>query len=283
MKIISLKGLFKRKESDSVLMFILKRFTLFFTIIVFVFNFRVFRADIINLHRDWSGQTKQYEKAVERFKSELEKEKDTIVMKDLPSKNFAKRLANEFIVGDPDYFYAEKIAYGVQGKNDYVFYVTYIAKGEELVNAKKDFNERIQKIADTIDKSLSDFEKVSLVRKYLVENLKYDRSSNPIHNPYIMLVKGIGVCSGFCQLFKAICSKIGVDSEIVWTTYDAHAWNIVKVDGVWYHIDITYLDEGWSDNDYFLVPDNVIYGKGHHFWTVSGTKEICCFSYKYLI
>ena len=31
----------------------------------------------------------------------------------------------------------------------------------------------------------------------------------------------------------------GYESEIIWVTNKTHYWNIIKIDGVWYHMDST--------------------------------------------
>ncbi len=53
------------------------------------------------------------------------------------------------------------------------------------------------------------------------------------------------VCGGFSSLFKAMCDEAKI--KCIYITGQAgctdncwHAWNIVKLDGVWYSMDITW-------------------------------------------
>lgn len=56
---------------------------------------------------------------------------------------------------------------------------------------------------------------------------------------------------------KAVFDVLGIDSKIIHSTENGeHAWNVVKIDGKWYHLDVTF-DGGVDSPDYayFNVPD----------------------------
>ena len=62
-----------------------------------------------------------------------------------------------------------------------------------------------------------------------------------------------GVCSDYAALFKRLCLKAGIPCKIaVGCGYDtkrdigAHAWNVVKLKGKWYHIDPFWADCGYK-------------------------------------
>ena len=95
----------------------------------------------------------------------------------------------------------------------------------------------IQKIIDeTIDTSMSDYEKIKAIHDYIVVNTVYDQEN---------------------------LEKNSIP-DIDYT----HAWNIVKLDGQWYHVDTTFDDpiddtmEHPYDNlryDYFLINDDQMF------------------------
>lgn len=71
------------------------------------------------------------------------------------------------------------------------------------------------------------------------------------------------VCGGYASLFYELCKYAGLDcqivtgdADIVGTGYTFHAWNIVKYDDKWYHIDVCWDDTGKNGNairyDWFL-------------------------------
>ena len=73
------------------------------------------------------------------------------------------------------------------------------------------------------------------------------------------------VCQGYSQAFKLVCDVLEIPCILVegWGGGDPHEWNYVKLDGLWYAVDVTYDDpvvsgvrgneSGWERHDYFLV------------------------------
>ena len=54
------------------------------------------------------------------------------------------------------------------------------------------------------------------------------------------LVRGLAVGEGFAMAFKALCDELRFDCRVVLGYIDdrVHAWNIVSLDGDYYHIDV---------------------------------------------
>lgn len=67
-------------------------------------------------------------------------------------------------------------------------------------------------------------------------------------NPYGALINGQAICMGYTTTFKIFMDFLGVENVIVRgeALDEEHAWNMVKLDGNWYHVDCT-----WDD----FVPD----------------------------
>ena len=63
------------------------------------------------------------------------------------------------------------------------------------------------------------------------------------------------VCEGYARCYKVLMDKAGIPTEVVSgknrTDEDlsSHAWNLVNLDGTWYHVDVT-----WDDQDYVFDP-----------------------------
>lgn len=84
----------------------------------------------------------------------------------------------------------------------------------------------------------------------------------------LQILYNLAVCEGYAKAFSALCYKAGIQTEYVIGrgNNSSHGWNLVRVDGVWYQIDVT-----WDSNNttvrnneaniyykYFLLPDNVM-------------------------
>ena len=64
---------------------------------------------------------------------------------------------------------------------------------------------------------------------------------------YGALVEHLAVGEGFAMAYKALCDEFGIDCRVVIGRKNgvAHAWNIVKLDGDWFHVDVSACeDEG---------------------------------------
>jgi hypothetical protein len=139
--------------------------------------------------------------------------------------------------------------------------------------------ERTNSIANDIIKNIikpemNEYERVLTVHDYLIKNSRYDKlnaSKNTVppeeHEAYGVLVKGIGVCDSYSKAMKLLLEKTGVYCLIVegskaGNTIQSlddvdHAWNIVRIDGEYYHVDTT-----WNDVNEGKGSINMVY---HHF------------------
>ncbi len=93
----------------------------------------------------------------------------------------------------------------------------------------------------------SDYHTVLDIYCWLLDNLTYTNSGDMIeHTAYGALVNRSCVCEGYASAFYRLCLECGIDCRFV--TGDilggGHAWNMVKLGGVYYEIDAT--------NDIFL-------------------------------
>ena len=65
-----------------------------------------------------------------------------------------------------------------------------------------------------------------------------------------------------------LCRELGVDCRIVYGQEDwiEHCWNIVRIDGSYYHVDISAAIEDGAEAG-FLMNDEMAWG--HYRWDVS--------------
>ena len=77
---------------------------------------------------------------------------------------------------------------------------------------------------------------------------------------YDLLVHGSTVCAGYAELYTQILNSAGVPCITVTSDEMEHAWNLVQLDGSWYHVDVTWDDPtgdiyGRVRHTYFLLTD----------------------------
>ena len=98
----------------------------------------------------------------------------------------------------------------------------------------------------------SPLEKLLAVHDKMVENYKYDYSATsddilPFH-AYGIFKNNTAVCQGYAQAYYMILRELGIEANFCRSDSINHLWNYVKLDGKWYHVDVTWDDPNKTDN-----------------------------------
>lgn len=168
----------------------------------------------------------------------------------------------------------------------------YKYTGDALDDVIDDYNNRLDVIANHFS-ALSDIEAVVAVNDYLAAHYEYDADglatdpANAVRDAYSMLLKRKAVCQGYALLFTAIVEKLNIESASVVSLSMNHQWNVVKLDGYWYHIDVTWDDpegvpDGYTYHDYMLHSDEAMSERLNHYdWVRIDNKTDTCFDTTY--
>ncbi len=140
---------------------------------------------------------------------------------------------------------------------------------------------------------MTDFEKEMQIIQYLVANTVYPYErylagldTREDHNAYGALIRGEAVCEGYAEAFCWLADACGLENRFIYGVYDGemHDWNMVKLDGQWYQLDITSDDTterngvkngyGWGNlrNKYINLTDETM--RQDHQW--QPLKDISC-------
>lgn len=115
----------------------------------------------------------------------------------------------------------------------------------------------VKSLSKTITKNcLTDESRYKSIFKWIAENISYDITFESLKNggtePDSVLKYGKSVCSGYANLYKALCENAGLDCEIIhgmakglgYQPGDSfkinHDWNAIFYDDVWHLIDVTW-------------------------------------------
>ena len=195
--------------------------------------------------------------------------------------------------GDNPYFLSSIYAKGTVGEQVETLNVGYKYTPEEAAEKRKqDAEEQAavdSAIASCVTDGMSDYEIAKALHDYLALNNEYDMryySGNVpaiSYTAYGALVNRTSVCAGYALAYERLMDQVGIPCEYVtgMTTNGYHAWNIVQIDGEWYHVDVTWDDptpdrEGYVRYKYFLKSDKAM-SRDHISWEASHT----CTSTKY--
>ena len=111
--------------------------------------------------------------------------------------------------------------------------------------------------ADEISKlcdSESEYGKELFFHDYLIKNCRYDENAEFGSDAYGCIVIGSAYCSGYSRAMMLLLIKNGIDCILVSgnalsdNEYQSHMWNIVTINGLNYHLDVTWDDHEQNDN-----------------------------------
>ena len=158
--------------------------------------------------------------------------------------------------------------------NEYYVSINYSFDIDELKSIKEETSQLVDAAVQSIDiEGLSDYEKVCAVNEYLCDNVYYPdiEPYEPVtHTAYGALKNGCAVCEGYACATKLILNSYGIECDIEvgdCLNGGGHAWNLVKLDGAWYQLDVTWNDQSSDRSDYLLVTDE--YMKQSRTWEES--------------
>ncbi|MBU5314109.1 hypothetical protein KQI38_18990 [Tissierella carlieri] len=162
--------------------------------------------------------------------------------------NVLEEISNE----NPEIMYYKAAEY--QFGNLSLFY----SKSKEDINNHQKEIRKIREafISNYILPEMSDYEKILTIHDYIINNSKYDDKlfiSGVVppesYSSYGILALGRGVCEGYAKSMKYLLDGIGIESMIVIgeSKGENHAWNLVKIEDEYYHVDTTWDDPVTSD------------------------------------
>ena len=128
---------------------------------------------------------------------------------------------------------------------------------------------------DWVDPQADTATQVLAVHDWLVRHVSYDQDdSRASHTAYGLFANATAVCEGYSQAFMLAMERLGVPCVIVRSEDMEHQWNMVCIDGTWYHVDVTWDDptpdqgtQGDVSRKHFLRSDESMSELGYYGWT----------------
>lgn len=148
-----------------------------------------------------------------------------------------------------------------------------------------------------INDSMSDYEKELAIHDWITDNSSFDysvfsRSSeqefeNGSDTPYGVLIEKEGMCHGYSSTFQLFMDILDIECITVYGIPNSngveHSWNMVKLDGYWYCVDVAWDDPigGNPEHTYFNVTSQYLRESGIHRWDESQVPEATAITYNY--
>ncbi|MDR2506100.1 MAG: Ig-like domain-containing protein [Oscillospiraceae bacterium] len=159
---------------------------------------------------------------------------------------------------------------------NYVMYQStryYCVQDGEETNANTVAGKVALVISQVITSGMSQEQKAKALHDYIAMTSTYDEYGGryePSANPKGVLLVGKGVCASYSEAYRLLCLAAGIECVTIYgeagsgNSWGAHAWNMIKLDGVWYHVDTLWDDNGtntpsttyWKKTDATLPSDH---------------------------
>lgn len=114
-------------------------------------------------------------------------------------------------------------------------------------------------ITENIKEDMNSYDKIKLFHDHIINNTIYDKDNiKDSYTAYNLLTTGVSICGGYSDIMAIYLNAIGIQNYKI--TSKNHVWNLVNLDGTWYHLDMTWDDPVASDGNQYLI---------HNFFLIS--------------
>lgn len=160
-----------------------------------------------------------------------------------------------------------------------------------ILNAAKDV------IDQEINNDMNDYEKELAIHDWITGWSEFDysvfaRSSEDgfkegSDTPYGVLVDREGMCHGYSSTFQLFMDMLDIECITVFGTPGSngvkHSWNMVRLDGEWYCVDVAWDDPvgGDASHRFFNVTSQYLRDSGIHLWDETIVPEATATTYRF--
>lgn len=157
----------------------------------------------------------------------------------------------------PELFFLEGYTYTTYTRGDTVtkltFSGTYTKTTEEREQCQGLIDTYVAECLSGINLNADDYTKVKYVYDYLINHTEYELDSVDNQNICSVFINKVSVCMGYARALQYLLLQMDIPCTVVNGLADggqAHAWNLVMVDGNYYYVDVT-----WGDDSYTVTTD----------------------------
>ncbi len=190
------------------------------------------------------------------------------------SENKLRSIYDMFMFDHPEIFYIEN-SFSYYGYIDRtVFLPKYTYNTDEIGQKQDQINSALSNFNTYLAGDNSEYDIIKKAYVYLIDMVDYVSDSSDNQNIYSALVNHQSVCAGYARAYQYLLQYYGIQAIYVHGEslnddgWGSHAWNIVRCNGQYYQVDVTYGDDisdewmkelGIHDFAYLCIDDNSMY------------------------
>ena len=150
-------------------------------------------------------------------------------------------------------FWADGYAYKTYYRGDAVVGITFSPKYTMTKEERDAYQAKVDAVVDAwlseLPEGADDYTKAKFVFETLIERVDYDTQSENNQNILSVFLGDATVCQGYADATSVLLSELGIPSTVISgrANNEAHAWNLVVLDGEYYFIDTTWGNSRYTD------------------------------------
>lgn len=127
----------------------------------------------------------------------------------------------------------------------------YTMDYEERKKVQQQIDGEVERFLRGVSQGDSDYEKAKYVFENLIREVDYDRDVKNSQNIISTFLEKKTVCQGYACAALYLLNQLNISGAIVTGSAngDAHAWNLVQLDGAYYYMDPTWGNSMYLDGD----------------------------------
>lgn len=162
------------------------------------------------------------------------------------------------LMDHPEIFYADGYSFVKYTYGDEIRKVTFsgnfLFSEEEILDRQEKIKVAAREILSKIPQEASDYEKVKRVYEEIINYTEYSMNAQDNQNICSVFLGRKSVCQGYAKAVQYLLNHLSVPTTLVVGTVEngeGHAWNLVRIDNQYYHVDAT-----WGDASYLVEQKN---------------------------
>ena len=123
----------------------------------------------------------------------------------------------------------------------------YTMTHKEQKKMQKKIDSAVEEFLSGISPTDSDYDKAKYVFENLIQQVDYDKDAENSQNIISTFINKKTVCQGYASATQYLFDQLNIPSVIVTGSAngEAHAWNLIQLDGEYY-----YMDTTWGNSTY---------------------------------
>ncbi len=131
--------------------------------------------------------------------------------------------------------------------------LTYCYTQDEMKKCQEKIDAATKSFLTSVTDTMSDYEATLHIYENIIKLVDYDSIGldkqtqiddatvpDDLRSIYGVFVNKKAVCAGYAKALQYLLNKCGI--ECVYVTSETHAWNVIKLEGDYYHMDVTWGD-----------------------------------------